>query len=180
MTSVKAHKKQFFGKYRGTVFNNLDPEFKGRIQALVPDVLGPIPSTWATPCVPITGISGLQSGIYAVPPLQASVWMEFEHGDPDAPIWSGCFWASPSEVPLPALIGSPTTPNIVLQTVGQNTLLVSGDPVTGIIMSCGPPLPTMPSITISQTGIIISDGKGGSITMTGGVVTVNMGALIVK
>jgi len=180
MTTAKGHKKQYFGKYRGTVANNLDPELKGRIQAFVPDVLGPIPTTWATPCIPISGNIGLQSGIYVVPPIDASVWMEFEHGDPDYPIWSGCFWGSPSEVPIPALMGNPATPNIVLQTVGQNTILVSGDPVTGIIISCGLPLPTMPSIAISQTGIVMSDGKGGSITITGGVVTVNLGALIIK
>jgi hypothetical protein len=175
----KANKKQFYGKYRGTVFNNLDPELKGRIQAIVPDVLGVVPTTWATPCVPISGNPGLQSGIFVIPPLEASVWMEFEHGDPDYPIWAGCFWGSPAEVPIPALMGDPAMPNIVLQTVGQNTILMSGDPVTGIILSCGLPVQTMPSITISQTGIIISDGKGGMITVTGGTVNVNLGALVV-
>jgi hypothetical protein len=177
--SGKGPKKRFYGKYRGTVASNLDPEFKGRIQAFVPDVLGPVPTTWATPCVPITGNTGLQSGVYVVPPLEASVWMEFEHGDPDLPIWTGCFWGSPAEVPIPALMGDPATPNIVLQTIGQNTILMSGDPVTGIIISCGLPLPTMPSITISQAGIVISDGKGGMITIAEGTVTVNLGALIV-
>jgi hypothetical protein len=175
----KAHKKEFYGKYRGTVVSNLDPDFKGRITAMVPDVLGLVPTTWATPCVPMTGLPGLQSGLYVVPEIGASVWMEFEHGDPDYPIWTGCFWGSPAEVPLPALMGDPATPNIVLQTVGQNTILMSGDPVTGIILSCGLPLPTMPSITISQAGIIISDGKGGMISVTEGTVTVNLGALIV-
>jgi hypothetical protein len=175
----KEHKKQYFGKYRGTVLNNIDPEFKGRIQAIVPDVLGAVPTTWATACVPITGNPGLQSGVFAVPAIDASVWMEFEQGDPDYPIWTGCFWGSPAEVPIPALMGDPATPNIVLQTIGQNTILMSGDPVTGIILSCGLPLPTMPSITISQAGIIISDGKGGMISVTEGVVTVNLGALIV-
>ena len=50
----KAHKKEFYGKYRGTVVSNLDPDFKGRITAMVPDVLGLVPTTWATPCVPMT------------------------------------------------------------------------------------------------------------------------------
>ncbi len=89
----KAHKKEFYGKYRGTVVSNLDPDFKGRITAMVPDVLGLVPTTWATPCVPMTGLPGLQSGLYVVPEIGASVWMEFEHGDPDYPIWTGCFWS---------------------------------------------------------------------------------------
>src|SRR5689334_17998603 len=162
----KAPKKTFYGKYRGVVSNNIDPESKGRIQAIVLDVLGTVPTTWATACVPITG--GLPpSGVYVVPPIGASVWMEFEHGDPDKPIWSGCFWDSMAEVPLPALAGVPGVPNIVLQTVGMNTILMSGDPIVGIGISCGPPLsPTSPGITISQTGIIITDGKGGMITIT--------------
>jgi hypothetical protein len=180
MTGSKGHKKQFFGKYRGTVFNNVDLEFKGRIQAIVPDVLGAIPTTWATPCVPITSGTGPQSGVYVVPPLQASVWMEFEKGDPDFPIWSGCFWGSPEEVPTPALLGAPGVPNIVMQTVGQNTLYMSGDLATGIILSCGPPVPTSPSLSISQAGIVITDGKNGTIGITGGVVTINLGALVVK
>lgn len=175
----RRHKKQFFGKYRGTVANILDPDTKGRIQAFVPDVLGLVPTTWATPCVPATGLPGLQSGVYVVPPVGANVWMEFEHGDPDRPIWTGCFWASRLEVPIPALVGAPALQHIVLQTVAQNTIVVSGDPVTGITLSCGPLSPTSPSIIISQAGVMITDGKGGMIDITAGTVTVNLGALVI-
>jgi len=171
-------KKKYYGKYRGTVFDNNDLEFKGRIQAIVPDVLGAVPTTWATPCVPITG---LQSGIYVVPDIGANVWIEFEHGDQDYPIWSGCFWGSQSEIPVAALAGNPVTPSIVMQSVGQNTVWIGGDPVTGITLSCGPAAsPTSPRIMISAAGIVISDGAGGMINIAGGVVTVNLGALIVK
>ncbi len=38
-----------YGKYRGTVVNNVDPMQQGRVMAQVPDVLGPTPSTWAMP-----------------------------------------------------------------------------------------------------------------------------------
>ncbi len=80
---------KFHGKYRGTVVNNVDPEQRGRIQALVPDVSGLIPSSWAMPCVPF---AGKQSGVYVVPQIGAGVWIEFEQGDPDYPIWVGGFW----------------------------------------------------------------------------------------
>ena len=35
----------YFGKYRATVINNIDPEMRGRLQVMVPDVLGLVPST---------------------------------------------------------------------------------------------------------------------------------------
>jgi len=178
--SDKKVRATYFGKYRGTVFDNADLDFKGRIQAMVPDVLGMTPSTWATPCVPITGLSGVQSGCYVVPPIGANVWIEFEHGNPDYPIWSGCFWGSQMDVPLVAQT-DPALPSIVLQSVGQNIVWIGGDPATGITISCGPAAsPTSPRIMISAAGIIISDGQGGMINLAAGVVTVNLGALIVK
>lgn len=81
--------KEFFGKYRGQVANNRDPMNLGRIQVQAPTVLGAGRSSWAMPCVPY---AGPQVGFYAMPPIGASVWVEFEGGDPDYPIWSGCFW----------------------------------------------------------------------------------------
>ena len=56
---------------------------------MVPDVLGLVPSTWAEPCVPLAGPTGPPMGVYLVPPIGAGVWVEFEHGDPDYPIWVG-------------------------------------------------------------------------------------------
>ena len=56
--------KRFYGKYRGTVINNIDPESKGRIQALVPSVLGMVPCSWAMPCVPFAGKG---TGFYFLP-----------------------------------------------------------------------------------------------------------------
>ena len=50
------------------------------------------------PCAPFAG-SGV--GFFALPPVGANVWVEFEGGDPDYPIWSGCFWGA-GEVPAHA------------------------------------------------------------------------------
>nr|HMP43165.1 phage baseplate assembly protein V [Roseiflexaceae bacterium] len=80
---------QFFGKYRGKVEQNVDPLQIGRVQVRVPAVLGEGRMSWAMPCVPYAG-PGV--GMFAIPPVGASVWVEFEGGDPDYPIWSGCFW----------------------------------------------------------------------------------------
>lgn len=87
---------RFYGKYRGIVTDNQDPMRIGRLQALVPEVLGEVTSGWALPCAPYAGTG---SGFYAIPPLGAGVWIEFEAGDTSRPIWSGAWWAT-GEVPM--------------------------------------------------------------------------------
>jgi hypothetical protein len=166
--------KRYYGKYRGTVINNIDPMQMGRIQAMVPDVSSLVPSSWAMPCVPLGGI---QMGIYAVPPIGAGVWIEFEHGDPDHPIWMGCFWGSPAEVPVLALAGNPASPSIVLQTTLQNTLSISDlpGPTGGFLLKTT----TGAMLMINDLGITISNGKGAIITMMGPAVDINAGALTI-
>ena len=87
----------YFGKYRGEVASVLDPQGMGRIQVSVPDVLGEGRMAWAMPCAPWAG-PGV--GWFAIPPVGAKVWVEFERGDPDYPIWSGGFWGL-GEAPAP-------------------------------------------------------------------------------
>jgi hypothetical protein len=84
-------RSRYFGKYRGIVKDNEDPENLGRIQALVPEVLGDVVSGWALPCSPYAGNG---TGQFAVPPTDAGVWIEFEAGDVARPIWTGCWWGS--------------------------------------------------------------------------------------
>ncbi len=165
---------KFYGKYRGTVTVNVDPEQRGRIMAMVPDVLGLIPSSWAMPCFPI---AGKQQGTYFIPQIGAGVWVEFENGDPSYPIWTGCFWGAVAEVPGLALAGNPASPNIVLQTSLQNAVVISDlpGPTGGIMLKST----TGASIIVNDTGIYIQNGKGASIVMTGPTVTVNNGALVV-
>ncbi len=101
MGSVR-QRQRVYGKYRGTVFNTVDPLSMGRIQALVPEVLGAIPTGWATPCAPV---AGLKAGFFAVPPMASGVWIEFEAGDVSRPIWVGGYWGAveaPNEPPSPA------------------------------------------------------------------------------
>lgn len=164
----------YYGKYRGTVINNVDPMQMGRVQAQVPDVDGLIPTTWAMPCVPF---SGKQMGMWALPQIGTGVWIEFEQGDPDYPIWAGCWYGSAAEVPALALAAPPGVPNVVLQTTAQNTIMLSDlpGPTGGILLKT----PTGAMISISDVGITISNGKGASIVMTGPTVTVNAGALTV-
>jgi hypothetical protein len=168
--------KRFYGKYRGTVVNNLDPEQLGRIQAIVPAVSNMVPTSWAMPCVPM---AGKEQGVYMVPQLGAGVWIEFEEGDPDKPIWVGGYWGSVAEVPKLALAPPPIPPgqNIVLETTLQNTLLISDaapSPVTGGIILKST---TGAMIVVNDSGIYIQNGKGASITLIGPAVMINNGAL---
>ena len=94
----------FFGKYRGKVENNVDLQGLGRIQVSVPDVLGEGKMAWAMPCLPGAG-PGV--GIFVIPPNDAKVWVEFERGDPDFPVWVGGFWDMGG---APAMMG-PTQPS---------------------------------------------------------------------
>ena len=168
---------KFYGKYRGTVVNNIDPLQIARIQVSVPDV-SVIPGTWAMPCMPI---AGKQEGVFMVPQIGAGVWVEFEQGNPDYPIWVGGFWGSAAEVPALALVPPAIPPgqNIVVQTTAQNALVLSDSPPTpvsgGIVLKST----TGAMIVVNDSGIYIQNGKGASITLIGPTVTVNMGALVV-
>src|SRR5688572_30490067 len=96
------HRRRVYGKYRGTVMNNVDPLGMGRIQAFVPEVLQAVPTGFAMPCAPVAGI---KAGFFAVPPIGSGVWIEFEAGDVSRPIWVGGFWGAPeapNEPPSPA------------------------------------------------------------------------------
>jgi uncharacterized protein involved in type VI secretion and phage assembly len=121
----EGEERRFYGKFRGVVLNNVDPLQKGRLLVQVGDVDGLTPTTWAMPCFPFTG---RQMGMWALPQIGAGVWVEFEQGDPDYPIWVGGWYASASEPPALALTAVPATPNIVLQTQGQTTLMLSDTP----------------------------------------------------
>ncbi len=169
---------KYYGKYRGLVIDNIAPEQIGRVLVQVPDVLGETPSSWAMPCVPAAGI---QAGCFIVPPIGSQVWVEFEQGDPDYPIWIGGFWGVVADVPALA-IAPPAIPpgqNILLQTTGQNMLLLSDAPPTpatgGIVLKST----TGAMIVVNDSGIYISNGKGATITMLGPVVDINTGALTV-
>lgn len=165
---------RYYGKYRGTVTNNVDPMRLGRLQVQVPDVHGMTPSTWAMPCVPS---SGMQNGMLWLPIVGAGVWVEFEQGNPDYPIWVGGWWGSQSEVPALTQIAPPGVSALVIQTSAQNGLLVSDmpGPTGGIMLKSA----TGASIIVNDTGIYIQNGQGASITLVGPSVNVNTGALVI-
>jgi uncharacterized protein involved in type VI secretion and phage assembly len=164
----------YYGKYRGTVMNNVDPMNIGRLQAMVPDVAGFMPSSWAMPCVPVAGIN---MGMFTVPPIGSGVWIEFERGDPDFPIWVGGYWGSAAETPTLAKSVPPGIAGITLQTTLKNGITISDAPgsIGGIMIQTT----TGAMVSVSDVGIIISNGKGAVINMSGPTTDINAGALTV-
>jgi len=161
--------EKYYGKFRGKVTDNKDPLMIGRIQAKVPDVMGDEDSGWAMPCAPFGG-SGM--GFFALPKVGAGVWIEFEHGDPDYPIWSGCWFGSVAEIPPVLLV--PPYKKMMIKTEGGNSILLDDTPGIG-----GITLETSggQKIKMSATGIEIDNGMGGTITLVGPKVAINNDAL---
>jgi hypothetical protein len=170
--------QRFYGKYRGTVLLNLDPQGIGRILASVPAVSALLPTSWCMPCYPL---AGKLQGISYVPQIGAGVWIEFEGGDPDKPVWTGCFWGLEAELPTDAtkasITNNPVSPSIVLQNTLQNVVIISDlpGPTGGITLRSL----TGAKIVVNDTGIYIDNGKGASITLLGPTVTINNGAMTI-
>jgi len=86
---IEDQQGRFYGKRKGLVTDVDDPENMGRIRAQVPGVMQGQKIPWALPCAPFTGPD---AGLFAVPPVGAAVWIEYEEGDINLPIWSGGWW----------------------------------------------------------------------------------------
>ena len=158
----------FYGKYRGTVANNVDPMQRGRVQVEVPAVLGDGRLSWAEPCVPYAGD---QVGLFAVPPVGANVWVEFEGGDTDHPILAGCFWGQ-GQAPG---TGLPTTK--VLKTDSITLTLEDLSGAGGLTIEVGSPAaPVAMKLACTSTGIELSIGAS-KLLLSSSSVSINDGAL---
>ena len=129
--------RRFFGKYRGKVTANEDPLGQGRIEVQVPAVMG-AERKWALPCVPY---AGPDLGWHALPVVGASVWVEFEGGERDHPIWAGCFWSDNETPPetandvfvlqLPgAILKVEDSGTVLIETTSGSKIEITGDEIT--------------------------------------------------
>jgi uncharacterized protein involved in type VI secretion and phage assembly len=161
--------RTFYGKYRGVVTDNEDPLMLGRVRARVPDVMGDEESGWAMPCAPFGG-DGV--GFFALPTVGAGVWIEFECGNSEYPIWSGCWWGSAAEMP-PVLLAPPYK-KVMFTTAGGHSIVLDDTPGAG-----GITLETSggQKIVIDALGIEITNGQGATIKLSGPQVSINNGAL---
>lgn len=168
----------YYGIYRGAVVSNVDPEFRGRIMARVTDVTGVFTTSWAEPVVPFAGPN---AGHLSIPPINAGVWIQFENGDQDKPVWLGGLWGSFIEAPLMAKAitsAGPAGAASLVQTMDANFICVADKamfkplPFGGILISAAPGT----SIMLDKKGVTII---APTVTINGATVTFNGGALVI-
>jgi uncharacterized protein involved in type VI secretion and phage assembly len=164
----QAQGNRFFGKYRGTVAANVDPESCGRIQVQVPEVLGQNTPVWAMPAAPFAG-PGV--GFFALPPVGASVWVEFEAGILRYPIWSGCFW---SRGDLAAADAQPTV--AFLKTWGA-TIRIDDAASEVKVEVAGATITLTPGQIKISAATITNDANGGKTQLTAAGFDAQQGAL---
>ena len=171
MTSGKRH----YGKYRGLVTQPLDPEMGGKLTALVTVGGTPLPVV-AEVCTPYAGTN---AGFFAMPPPGAGVWIEFEEGDINTPIWSGCWWPT-GQLALSLGVTTPlATLPVVLQSTLGNRLVLSAVPGDCVVLETE--LGEVgPRIVISTVGIKLSVGELAAVELGVEGVKINGSALTVK
>jgi len=195
---VQKVERSFYGKYRGLVVENADPEKLGRLKVKVPSVLGSdVVTGWATPCVPYGGAA--DQGFLFIPEVDAGVWVEFEEGDLEFPIWVGTYWTKPggdSELPKPndpdgteqGNVQDPPTRKIIKTLKGHTIQLedTDGDEMVLIVEAVNGQV-----MALNQDGIKITDGKNGNtVTLdnsgiiiedkNGNVVTMDSSSVTIK
>jgi uncharacterized protein involved in type VI secretion and phage assembly len=170
---VEKVERRFYGKYRGFVVENTDPENLGRLKLQVPSVLGDAVVTgWASPCVPYGGDAN--QGMLFIPEVGAGVWVEFEAGDLEFPIWVGTFWSKPggnSEVPFPnkldgsedSAVQDPPTRKIIKTLKGHTIQFEDEDGEEMVMIVEGK---NGHVIVLNKDGITITEANGNKITMS--------------
>lgn len=120
---VERAEGKYWGKYRGFVQDNNDPEQLGRLKVTVPSLLADAVTGWAWPAVPYAG-AGI--GFFFMPQAGDLVWVEFIEGELDHPVWTGCSWGKPggqSELPEEALQSYPQQQ--VIKTPSGNVIIIN-------------------------------------------------------
>lgn len=205
---VTRSQEQYFGKYRGFVVDNEDPDSRARVTLTVPSVLGDEVTLWAEPCLPFGGLS--DQGLFLVPEVRAQVWVEFEEGNVSKPIWTGTVWQQSADVPTEAADRSPhmrqlKTPSghilsfddtdgeeeIRLFHPADAELKIDPDGVVQITDAAGATL-TMDAagssieiadsngntIVMESSGTTVTDSNGNQIVMEGGGIKISSSATV--
>lgn len=154
-------RSRYYGKYRGFVTDNVDPDKKGRVRAMVPSVFAEQALDWALPCLPFGGLA--DHGFFAVPEVGAQIWVEFEGGDRNHPIWTGTFWQAQGDAPKDVGGNDPAYTTRIFKTPkGHFLLFEDADNAEQIHLehSAGA------TVDIDEKGTIaLTDAQGATITM---------------
>jgi uncharacterized protein involved in type VI secretion and phage assembly len=155
---------RYYGKYRGIVTDVADPDNNGRIMAMVPSVAGETAIGWALPAF---GFAGDGHGQVMLPEVGSMVWIEFEAGNLDYPIWTGGFFL-PGQRPTPD--GNAVR---VIVSRNQHQLVLDDDADEVIVKHNGGP-----EIKLTGTAITLTVGACtleiglAAITLNNGIIKV--------
>ena len=174
---VQKIERQYYGKYRGIVVENNDPKKLGRLKVSVPSVFGSeVVTGWAAPCSPYGG--DVNQGMLFIPEVGAGVWVEFEEGDLEFPIWVGTYWSQPESVETPTAfeadgsdtgeVGEPVVSRKIIKTrKGHAIQFNDKDGEESLVIVQRVDDSTHNHITLDANGITILSGAGLSITTNG-------------
>ena len=173
---VDQNDSKLWGKYRGAVVDNADPKKMARLTLRLINLFGGEYVTgWAMPCLPYGGEQN--QGMLFVPEKDSQVWVEFEEGNIDYPVWVGCYWSENddgSEIPKPneldgtesSNVQDPVTKKIIKTLKGHTIQLEDKDDEESIIIIQKVDEEKMNVITMDSTGISMIDFTGNKIEMT--------------
>lgn len=160
---------RFYGKYRGFVVDNADPDGLARLKVTVPSALGAAETGWALPCLPFGGLA--DQGIFMVPEIGAQVWVEFEEGNLSYPIWTGTFWQQSGDPPAEAT-GAPEPSARLIKTPSGHLLSFedkSGEESLTLRHASEAELTIDPAGTVALTDAngarLIMDAEAGEVTI---------------
>lgn len=175
---VERFGSSYFGKYRGIVTDVDDPNNQCRIRATVAAVLGEHASAWAMPSAPFAGDG---HGMVMLPAVGSGVWIEFEAGQLDSPIWSGAWWAQdqrpdPQGAGVRVIVSEKGHKFVLDDDNDEVTIAHSGGPEikmtdSEIVLTCG-----SCEIKIATDNISINDGQIkiglGGVSLGNGAMTI--------
>ena len=165
---------RYYGKFRGVVTSADDPMSRGRVKAQV-TLGGNAVEVWADACTPYAGD---RNGAFAIPPVGAGVWLEFEQGDPDRPIWTGCWWKEGEVGGAFSGVAIASLP-VVLQSTGRHRIVLAGGGDDSVVIETAQG-GQGPRIVMTNSSMKISCGPRMSIEITQTEVKINSEALVVR
>jgi len=114
---------RFYSFYRAKVVDNKDPDFLGRIKVSCPYMnRGADLPQWV---IPMSSYAGKDHGYFFVPEIGEGVWIMFERGDKDYPVYIAQWWGT-GEMPKDMAKSPPTARGI--RTKAKHQLLFEDDP----------------------------------------------------
>jgi hypothetical protein len=155
---------RYFGKYSGVVKDNRDDTDQGIVTVTVPTIFPADEIVAARPALPY--------GVFFVPEVDTGVWVEFEGGDSEFPLWTGVQHTQATWAPEAAV--SPPTARAVRTPSGHLLVFDDTSGSESVLLTDGV---HSHLLRFDADGVTVTDGTNGhevvlsssGITVTDGV-----------